>query len=170
MSPQSANLVPELCRNSSIAVLIIILSLFWSCHKTVSSTGDIIVRLEFPALSADHSQTIPLVLVDEDPNVIYSLIKFEMVYTSQDELLGEFNRALTAHRVSRGVITRAGSFIFRDLSPGRYWLVTSEPLVIEDERFVWSHPVNISGGDRSQEIVLQRGNAAMVLDSENIIF
>ena len=170
MSPQSANLVPGVCRNSSIAVLIIILALFWSCHKTVSSTSDVIVRLEFPALSADHSQTIPLVLVDEDPNVLYSLIKFERVYTSHDELLGEFNRALAGHQVSTGVITRAESFIFRDISPGHYWLVTSEPLVMENERFVWSHPVNIGAGDRSQEIVLKRSNAAMVLDSENIIF
>ena len=170
MSPQSASLVPGVCRNSSIALLIIILALFWSCHKTVSSTGDVIVRLEFPAPHANHTQTIPLMLVDEDPNIVFCLVKFDAEYQSQDELLAEFIRALAGHQVSQGVITRNESFIFRDVSPGRYWLVTSEPLVIEDERFVWTHPVNIGAGDRSEEIVLQRSNAAMVLDSENIIF
>jgi len=161
---------PVLWRNSSIAVLILILALFCSCLKTALSTSDLIVRLELATLSAYHSQTIHLVLVDEDPNILYSLIKFERVYTSQDELLSEFNKALASHQVSQGVTDRTGNFIFQDISPGHYWVITSEPLVMEDERFVWSHPVKIGGGDSSHEVVLQRSNAAMILASGKIIF
>ena len=161
---------PVRWRNSFIEVLIIILALFCSCLKTSPSTIDIIVRLELSKLSAYHSQTIPLILADEDPNIVYSLIKFERVYTSQDELLGEFNRALASHQVSQGVTKCTGSFTFQDISPGYYWVITSEPLVVEDERFVWSHPVKIGGEDSSQEVVLQRSNAAMILDSGNTIF
>jgi len=161
---------PVLWRNSSIGVLILILALFCSCLKTAPSTSDLIVRLEPAKLSAYYSQTIPLALVDEDPNIVYSLIKFERVYTSQDELLSEFNQALASHQVSQGVIDRTGNFTFQDIPPGHYWVITSEPLVMEDERFVWSHPVKIGGGDRSHEVVLQRSNAAMILGSGNIIF
>jgi len=180
MNPRSANSevdkqesrseYPAGWRNSSVAVLIIILTLFCLCLKTAPYASNIIVRLELSTLSAYHSHTIPLLLVDEDPNIVYSVIKFERAYTSQDELLSEFIRALAGYQVSQGEINHTGSFIFQDVSPGHYWVITSVPLVMENERLVWSHPVNIGGGDRSQEVVLQRSNTAMVLDSENVVF
>lgn len=161
---------PVRWRNSYIAVLIIFLALFCACLETAPSTSDLVVRLGLQSLSAYHSQTIPLVLVGEDPNIVYSLIKFKRVYASQDELLDEFNRALAGHRVSEGVISPTGSFIFRDISPGNYWVTTSKPLIMGNERLIWSHPVKIGAEDRSREVILQRSNAAMILDSGNIIF
>ena len=154
----------------SLAVLVIIPALFCACLERSSSAGDIVVRLQLPALSDYQSQTIPLVLVDEDPNIVFCLIKLERVYASQDELLGEFFRALAGHLVCRGAVRLAGKFVFRDISPGHYWVITSEPVLAGDERLVWSHPVRIGEQDSSQQIVLQRSNAAMVLDSADTIF
>jgi len=157
-------------RKTALAVLVIIQALFCACLERNSSAGDIVVRLQLPALSDCQSQTIPLMLVDEDPNIVFCLVKFERVYASQDELLGEFFRTLAGHQVCRGAVSRAGEFIFRDIPPGRYWVITSEPVLAGDERLVWSHPVRIGEQDSSQQVVLQRSNAAMVLDSADTIF
>ena len=180
MNPQSASSgvdkkgcrsdCPSARKSCPVAVLAIVLALFGSCREKDPSQSDIVARLGLSIISAIHSQKITLLLVDEDPNVLYSLIKFERVYNSQDELMAELGRVLSGHEVSRGVIGIKGSFVFQDISPGRYWLVTSEPVVAGDERFFWSHPVNIDIGDGSQQVVLQRSNAAMILDSENIVF
>ncbi|HLA41530.1 MAG TPA: hypothetical protein VJ417_16125, partial [Candidatus Glassbacteria bacterium] len=60
--------------------------------------------------------------------------------------------------------------IVSGLSPGSYWLMTTEPLIADGRRYYWSSPFHLNDAETPVEVVFQRSNAALVLNPGKYAF
>jgi len=134
-----------------------------SCSAGASS-GRISVRLEFRSAEFPASGEVPLVVVAEDPDEIWSRLKIGAEFPDIDTLLTAFNTKIESAAVAKATLYAESAARIDGLAPGSYWVVSLQPVTVDGYRFFWSSPFSLGEGNRPLELVFQRSNASLVLN------
>lgn len=133
-----------------------------ACTPAKLSPGEIRVHVPSFAASAILNQAGGLLLIGSDPNIIFSELRMTQAYPDEAVLVGDFIKAAEEQLVARSEKGGKDWCSFRDIPAGHYWVISAEPVLIEEEHLLWAHPVRSGDPDWPPEIRLQRSNAAMV--------
>ncbi len=132
------------------------------CGQNPPGPEDAIVVLD-SSLNAPKDASCGLLVISEDPNIIWSRIRFQGGYGTQDELVKLFLAEAEKVTVTTGELA-GGRAVLRGIENGKLWIVTAGLVPAGAERLLWSLPLPpSSGGTGTRELVLHRSNAALVL-------
>ena len=148
---------------SALSILLLVLVVFLACAEEVPISRDVVVMVEAPGLSLNPAKGTSFLLIDEDPNLIISRVKFEFRGTDRDVLLSAFRRAVEGCSIDLGPADENGSLTFREVPPGSYWVINVDPIRMGDKRIIWAHPVTVGEQEVPRTVRLQRSNAALIL-------
>ena len=119
--------------------------------------------VEAPGTSLNPAKGTSFLLIDEDPNVIFSRVKIELPGTDREVLFGAFRQAVENCSVDLGSADENGSLTFRDVPQGSYWVINLDPVRMGDKRIIWAHPVTVGEQEAPRLVRLKRSNAALFI-------
>ena len=148
---------------SALSILIFVLVVFLACAEEVPISRDVVVMVEAPGLSLNPAKGTSFLLIDEDPNVIFSRVKIEFPGTDREVLFSAFRQAVEGCSIDLGSADENGSLTFRDVAPGSYWVINLDPVRMGDKRIIWAHPVTVGEQEAPRLVRLKRSNAALFI-------
>ena len=150
-------------RSASILLLLVPVILL-SCAENAPVSRDVVVLVEAAGFSGHPAKGADFLLIDEDPNVIISRVRFDFLGRDPQEELAAFRREVKESSVDRGSADENGSLTFRDVPPGSYWVINLDPVSMGDNRIIWAHPVSVGEAGVPRAVRLQRSNAALIVE------
>ena len=154
--------LPKGTRSASM-LLLLAPAVFLSCAENLPSSRDIVVLVEAPGFSRHPARGLGFLLIDKDPNVIISRVRFDFLGLDRQEELAAFRREVEAASIDRSSADENGSLTFRDVPSGSYWVINLDPVSVGDNRIIWAHPVSVGEPGVPRTVRLQRSNAALIL-------
>jgi len=142
---------------------LLVLALCPGCADKASSPGDVVVVVEDAGTSGHPASGTDFLLIAEDPNVVINEVRFGFLGRDSRGELAEFRRQIGKNPVGRGAADESGSLIFRNVPPGRYWVINLDPVRIRGERIIWAHPVSLGETAVPRVVRLERSNAALLV-------
>ena len=148
---------------SAFSILLFALLIFPACAEKVPVSRDVVVMVEAPGLSLNPAKGTSFLLIDEDPNVIFSRVKIEFPGADREALFGAFRQAVEGCSVDLGSADENGSLTIRQVPPGSYWVINLDPVGMGDKRIIWAHPVTVGEQEVPRLVRLERSNAALFI-------
>ena len=134
-----------------------------ACEPSRSDIGSIAVVAGYGLVRCECD----LIVIDRDPNIIWSEVKYSRAYCSVDELVTGFLAAARESAVATGRL-REGRADISFSGPGKYWVLTDGLIKLEGERLLWSLPLpKVDDCTNFRQITLHRTNAALVLEQDD---
>ena len=149
----------------------LLLVLWLSCAQAGHKAGAASLQLDPGLAGIVTASQVPLIVIDRDPNLIWSVIGLEPDYAGMDDLVRKFLRSAHSSVVARLVLKSQGQTWLEELAPGHYWVTTDGLVSAGGERLLWSLPLTVDSlNTGSGELILHRSNAALVLGPEDTSF
>ncbi|MBW7998151.1 MAG: hypothetical protein FVQ81_16595 [Candidatus Glassbacteria bacterium] len=134
-----------------------------ACGPTGPGESELAVSFDPGLLERVGSAATGLLVIDEDPNIIWSRLKLESVFASQRELVDGFLAAAENSALARGRLDGTEPTKLGGLEPGCCWVITTDGIPDGEELLIWSLPAAVEPGPAdNRELVLHRSNTALV--------
>jgi len=130
-------------RTKFYPVICLILVLWLACGPAGHIAGATSLRLDPGLAGIVTADQIPLIVIDRDPNLIWSVIGLKPDYAGMDALVQKFLRSADSSVVARLVLNSRDLVTLEELAPGSYWVTTGGMVSADGERLLWSLPLKI---------------------------
>jgi hypothetical protein len=160
--------LPQTPRLLLLLIPCLALLTYGGCGRSTPGPVDLTVVLDSGMNLAGEGSATGLLVIDRDPNIIWSNVKFGRGYATQDELVQRFLVAVAGHVVATGELVD-GRALLCGLGSDKYWVVTAGLVRVRQERLLWSLPLPPTPtGSGRRELVLHRSNVALALGPRDI--
>jgi hypothetical protein len=159
---------PKMPRFFLCLITVLYLLSYGGCGRSLPDAGAITVVLDSGLNLSGEEAATGLLVIDRDPNIIWSNVRLDGGYATQDELVESFLAAVDLHVVAKGELAESYALL-HGLGIDKYWIITADLVRSGDERLLWSLPLPpVPENSTRRELVLHRSNVAMVLGPRDI--